>query len=55
MTPFVVENKLFRFEYWVELMRRRSVADLGVMAIKMRVVLVSTIPAVDDKIVVEVP
>jgi hypothetical protein len=25
-TPFMVKNKLFRFEYWVELMRRRPVA-----------------------------
>ena len=83
--PFVVKNKLFRFEYWVEVMRRRPVALSGtapvadlylvraLVAIKMRVVPasreirakaievtkfhrpVSTIPAVDDKIVVEVP
>ena len=49
-TPFVVNNELFMFEYWVEVMRRRPVAlsetapvaDLylvrALVAIKMRVV-----------------
>ena len=41
-TPFVVKNKLLRFEYWVKVMQRRPVADAYLVrasvAIKMSVV-----------------